>query len=85
MKAPTGKLAFAYRTISELEAERDRLRAEVEALRNRSDLSCDRAYRNGMQRGYAFGSEGDDVGYQRSMALYCDGIHAAITAKDGQP
>ena len=67
------------------ERERDRLRAEVEALRNRSDLSCDRAYRNGMQRGYAFGSEGDDVGYQRSMALYCDGIHAAITAKDGQP
>lgn len=33
MKAPTGKLAFAYRTISELEAERDQLRAEVEALR----------------------------------------------------
>ena len=32
MKAPTGKLAFAYRTIAELEAERDQLRAEVERL-----------------------------------------------------
>jgi hypothetical protein len=33
MKAPTGKLAFAYRTISELEARRDKLRVEVEALK----------------------------------------------------
>lgn len=32
MKAPTGKLAFAYRTIAALEAERDALRADVERL-----------------------------------------------------
>ena len=32
MKAPTGKLAFAYRTIAALEDERDTLRAEVERL-----------------------------------------------------
>lgn len=32
MKAPTGKLAFAYRTIAALEVERDTLRAEVERL-----------------------------------------------------
>ena len=45
MKAPTGKLAFAYRTIATLEAERDQLRAEVErcaeiAAQNASDAGA---------------------------------------------
>ena len=37
MKAPTGKLAFAYRTIAALEVERDTLRAEVEQLQTERD------------------------------------------------
>lgn len=36
MKAPTGKLAFAYRTIAALEVERDTLRAELEQARRTS-------------------------------------------------
>lgn len=40
MKAPTGKLAFAYRTIAALEVERDTLRAEVERYKAMSDNYC---------------------------------------------
>lgn len=38
MKVPTGKLAFAYRTIAALEVERDTLRAEVAQLRREASL-----------------------------------------------
>jgi hypothetical protein len=33
MNKPTGRLAFAYQSIASLEAERDQLKAENEALR----------------------------------------------------
>ena len=47
MKAPTGKLAFAYRTIAALEVERDALCAEVEQLREIREIASQCAANGG--------------------------------------
>ena len=86
MKAPTGKLAFAYQTIANLEAERDKLRAEVEALREDAEryrFIIDCPIRTMM----ALSRKAHEPGFDLSSA--CDRIiakrDAALAAKDDQP
>lgn len=81
MKAPTGKLAFAYRTISELEAERDRLRAEVEALRKDAER-----YQWLIKGAYDLkGSYWLPSLRSHDHQNPTEAIDAAMAAKDGQP
>ncbi|WP_225786029.1 hypothetical protein [Pseudomonas sp. Marseille-P9655] len=60
-------------------AERDALLRDVS---KKNDLACDRAYRNGLKKGFGYGINGDEDRYNSVMEAYHRSIAQALAEDD---